>query len=62
MELSLLCDIQVSLCVLDKNNRLLLYTTDTNTLKLFSNFFKKKVIQGEYLTNEDVNIIIYNFF
>lgn len=57
MELSLLCDIKVLLCVYDKNDKMLIYTSDDNTTSnIFQNFTDNKVIK-ENFDDKDVIII-----
>jgi len=61
MELSLLCEAKVLLCVLDKNEKLTTYISDSETLKDFEEFFFNENILKENFNNKDVNKIIMNY-
>lgn len=57
MELSLLCDAQVLLCVYDKNGKMMIYSSDSNTTgTIFQNFTKDNVIK-ENFSNTQVTIL-----
>jgi hypothetical protein len=62
MELSLLCEVKVLLCVVDKNEKLVVYCSDGMTSDIMQNSLCNDHIQKEYLTNDDVNFlkIIFN--
>jgi hypothetical protein len=62
MELSLLCEAQILLCVLDKNEKLTTYISDSETLKDFEEFFFNKNILKENFNNKDVNKIIMYYY
>ncbi len=56
MELSLLCEAKILLCVLDKNEKLTTYISDSETLKDFEEYFYNKNILKENFSNKDVSI------
>jgi hypothetical protein len=55
IELSLLCEAKILLCVLDKNEKLTTYISDSDTLKDLEEYFFDKNIQKENFCNKDVN-------
>jgi len=59
MELSLLCEAKILLCVLDKNEKLTTYISDSETLKDLEEYFFNKTIQKENFSNIDV---IFSFY
>jgi hypothetical protein len=61
MELSLLCEVKVLLCIVDKNDKLVVYSSDGVTTSLMKNALNNENIQKEYLTNSDVNFFIFYF-
>jgi len=64
MELSLLCEAKILLCVLDKNEKLTTYVSDLNTLKELEEYFYNKKILKENFYNKDVDyfFIFYQIF
>lgn len=56
MELSLLCEAKILLCVLDKNEKLTTYISDSETLKEFEEYFFNKNILKENFNNKDVSL------
>lgn len=54
MELSLLCEAKILLCVLDKNEKLTTYISDSETLKDFEEYFFNRNILKENFNNKDV--------
>ena len=63
MELSLLCEVKVMLCVMDKNDRMIVYASDEDTANTMQSFILNDSVQKEFLSNSDVNRIklIVNF-
>jgi len=62
MELSLLCEAKILLCVLDKNEKLTTYISDTESIKDFEEYHFNKNILKENFNNKDVNEIITKIF
>lgn len=54
MELSLLCEVQVLLCIVDKNKKLLVYCSDDLVSDDMQHSISSEMVQKEYLTNDDV--------
>jgi hypothetical protein len=54
MELSVLCNVKVMMCVIDRNNKMLVYNTDKVTPFTMLEHFNNKFIEKEYCTNEQV--------
>lgn len=54
MELSLLCEAKIMLCVLDKNEKMSIYVSDRETSKDFEDYWYNKNIQKEFLSNKEV--------
>lgn len=62
MELSLLCEAKILLCVLDKNEKLTTYVSDSETLKDFEEYFFNKNILKENFNNKDVNLLYVCYY
>jgi hypothetical protein len=54
MELSLLCDIKILMCLYDNNDRLLVYKTDEETNQLIAEKITSKDVFKENYTDADV--------
>jgi hypothetical protein len=54
MELSLLCEAKVLLCIIDKNEKLVVYSSDEGTGDIMKAGLCSDKIQKEYLHNNDV--------
>ena len=62
MELSLLCEVKVLLCIVDKNKKLLVYCSDDAVSLSMQQSITNDNIQKEYLTNDDVFYLIQSYF
>lgn len=58
MELSVLCDSKILLCVLDKNEKMMIYASDGMTIKEMQRDILSGDVHKEYFTNDEV-IFIY---
>jgi hypothetical protein len=54
MELSLLCEVKVMLCVMDKNERMIVYASDEDTANTMQSFILNDAVQKEFLSNSEV--------
>jgi hypothetical protein len=56
MELSLLCDVKVMLCVVDKTDKIMIYSSESNATKIVTNYILNSKIPStdkEFITNTD---------
>ena len=62
MEISLLCNVKIVMCIVDKNQRNLLYISDEKNL---DNFIQKTVKEnfqdGKFITNKNVKIFLIKY-
>ena len=56
MELSLLFELKVLLCVLDKNDKLVTYYSDSHTPADVNNYLCNQNVMKEYFSNSEVNL------
>jgi hypothetical protein len=54
MELSLLCEVKVMLCVMDKNDKMIVYASDEETALTMQSYMMNESVQKEFLMNPDV--------
>jgi hypothetical protein len=54
MELSVLCNVKVLMCVIDRNSKMMIYNTDKLTPFTMLEHFNNKFVEKEYCTNEHV--------
>jgi hypothetical protein len=54
MELSLLCNVKVALCIVDKNTKVTIYSSEDNVKQFFDKYFSKPEEARELLTHDDV--------
>ena len=60
MELSVLCESKVMLCVLEKNEKITLYMSENNSINDFKDYWQNKNIAKENLDNS--NVKTFKFF
>lgn len=53
MELSVLCEAKIFMCVLEKD-KMMIYSSDTATTPMMENYLTSTQIQKEYYSNVDV--------
>lgn len=56
MELGLLCEAQIFLCVLGKTDKMTVYTSDNITMPMIQEYLNDPKVLKENLTNNDVNL------
>ena len=54
MELSLLCDVKVLMCIVDKNDKTTIYSSDPNLKKFVASYLLKHSLARDILFNNDV--------
>ena len=57
MELSLLCESKLLLCVMDKNEKLTFYASDPETVRMMQEFLYDDNVQKEYYQNEFLKLM-----
>ena len=57
MELSLLCEVKIFLCVIDKNNRKMIFSSESNTNEFIELNLKTPLEAQELILHKDVQII-----
>jgi hypothetical protein len=55
MELSLLCDVKVFLCIVDKNHKKMIFSSDSKTEEFVNKNLKTPLEYNELFTHKDVN-------
>ena len=55
MELSLLCDVKVFLCIVDKNDKAMIFSSEKNIQDLVNTFIVPFDKSRELFTHDDVN-------
>jgi MADS-box transcription factor len=55
MELGLLCDVKVFLCIVDKNDKSLLYSSDKDINKFINEYMLNPAKRKEIFTDQDVS-------
>ena len=56
MELSLLCDVKVMLCVVDRTDKIMIYSSENNPMSIVNSYILNKKIPSrdkEFITNSD---------
>lgn len=54
MELSLLCEVKVCLCIVDKNERVMIFSSETDVEKFVHSYMHKPAEAREMFGHEDV--------
>jgi hypothetical protein len=58
MELSLLCDVKVFLCIVDKNEKTMIFSSEKNIKDLVNSFIVPFDKAREIFTHDDVNYFL----
>ncbi len=56
MELSLLCEVKVLMLIVDKNEKITLYSSETNIKNFINSYLMKHSLTRDVIFNYDVNI------